>query len=240
MKKKISVAMAVYNGERFLNTQINSILGQLSDCDEIIVSVDPSSDRSDEIVRQFAARDKRVHFLVGEGKGVIKNFEHALNHVTGDYIFLCDQDDVWLPNKIAVCMGIFDSKNALLLMHDASLTDTELTVTKEHCYGPTFRKGIVRNLIKNKYIGCCMAFRKELLKTVLPFPEEIPMHDQWIALVAEKIGKVEYINEPLILYRRHRDTLTGVRESSFLQKLKWRWQIASGLLKMRKTRQTNG
>ena len=240
MKKKISVAMAVYNGELFLNTQINSILSQLSDCDEIIVSVDPSSDRSDEIVRQFAARDKRVHVLVGEGKGVIKNFENALNHVTGDYIFLSDQDDVWLPEKLSVCIRVFETNDTMLMMHDATLTDAELTVTNEQCYGSTFRKGIVRNLIKNKYIGCCMAFRKELLETVLPFPEEIPMHDQWIALVAEKIGKVEYINEPLILYRRHRDTLTGVRESSFLQKLKWRWQIASGLLKMRKTRQTNG
>ena len=232
--------MAVYNGERFLNAQINSILGQLSDCDEVIVSVDPSSDRSDEIIRQLAAHDKRVYVLVGEGKGVIKNFENALNHVTGDYIFLSDQDDVWLPDKIAVCMNVFHSKNALLLIHNASLTDAELTITKEHCYGSTFRKGIVRNLIKNKYTGCCMAFRTELLETVLPFPEAIPMHDQWLALVAEKSGKVEYIKQPLILYRRHGDTLTGIRESSFLQKLKWRLNIVSALLKIRKTRQTNG
>lgn len=239
MDGKISVAMAVYNGERYLNAQIDSILRQLSACDELVISIDPSDDRSEEMVRHLAYYDKRIRVIEGTGEGVIKNFENALSHVTGDVIFLSDQDDVWLPEKLSVCIQVFETNDTMLMMHDATLTDAELTVTNEQCYGSTFRKGIVRNLIKNKYIGCCMAFRKELLETVLPFPEEIPMHDQWIALVAEKIGKVEYINEPLILYRRHRDTLTGVRESSFLQKLKWRWQIASGLLKMRKTRQTN-
>jgi len=229
--KKISVVMAVYNGEKYLNAQIESILSQLSQLDELIVSVDPSSDYSAQIVSDFADHDSRIHLLAGSGQGVIKNFENALVHVTGDYIFLSDQDDIWKNNKVSVCINRFESSNALLVMHDATVTDSELNIVSERLYGDFFPKGIFRNIIKNRYIGCCMAFRKELMGSILPFPDRIPMHDQWIALVAEKTGRVEYIEQSLISYRRHKNTVTGNSVSSFFQKLKWRIQIFFSLIR---------
>lgn len=89
-------------------------------------------------------------------------------------------------------------------MHDACIVDANLRIS-----GCSFfefkkcKKGYWRNLIKNSYIGCCMAFKRSILDYAIPFPDNIPMHDQWIGLLSERVGKVEFCNEQLLLYRRH-------------------------------------
>ena len=155
---------------------------------------------------------------------MIANFEFAISKARGDYIFLSDQDDVWLDGKINTVLKEFYNGSDLVL-HNAFITDGELHKTGETAFEiNNTKKGFFRNIIKNSYQGCCMAFRSEMKKYILPFPKKIPMHDQWIGLIAEKHGRIGLINEPLILYRRHGGNVTG-NGSNFITKFKWRADI---------------
>jgi len=222
----ISVLLAAHCGERFIGEQIASILPQLGGDDELLVSDDSPEDHTAarEIVLSF--RDERVRYMPGPRLGVIKNVEFLLGRTQGDILVLSDQDDVWLPGKLERTRELLSGAGPALLAHGAALTDEALRETGE-VQSP--RPGVLRNLVKNSYTGCCMAFTRALLPHVLPFPEGIPMHDQWIALRAEKLGAVRVIDEPLILHRRHGDTQTG-HGSTPGQKIQWRWSMLKALL----------
>lgn len=200
----ISVCIAAFNGEKYIEEQILSVLGNLDSQDEIIISDDGSSDRTRRIVDDLAEKDRRIRIIDGPRKGLIKNFENAIVHSKGDIIFLCDQDDVWKDNKVKMVLDILGNTDCTLVMHDACIVDSNLRIL-----GCSFfefkkcKKGYWRNLIKNSYIGCCMAFKRSILDYAIPFPDNIPMHDQWIGLLSERVGKVEFCNEQLLLYRRH-------------------------------------
>lgn len=200
----ISVCVAAFNGEKYIEEQILSVLRNLDSQDEIIISDDGSSDRTRRIVDDLAEKDRRIRIIDGPRKGLIKNFENAIVHSKGDIIFLCDQDDVWKDNKVKTVLDIFGNTDCTLVMHDACIVDANLRIS-----GCSFfefkkcKKGYWRNLIKNSYIGCCMAFKRSILDYAIPFPDNIPMHDQWIGLLSERVGKVEFCNEQLLLYRRH-------------------------------------
>ena len=227
----ISAVIAAFNGERFIADQILSVLPQLGAGDELLVSDDnPSDPGTAEAVKRFAESDGRIKYLTGPSKGVIKNFEFLISRAKGDYIFLCDQDDVWLEGKVEAVMKEFD-RGADVVMHNAYITDGALDRTG----ATTFEMnragtGIIKNIVKNTYQGSCMAFRSELKKYILPFPDRLPMHDQWIGLVGEKHGSVRLIDRPYLLYRRHGSNLSG-NGSSALQKLKWRIDIVGCLLR---------
>jgi len=229
----VSVALAAYNGEKYIAEQISSVLPQLSEDDEIVVSVDPSADRTREIVSSLSEADSRIKLIDGEGRGLIKNFENAIKNCRNDIIFPCDQDDIWLPEKAARVKTEFENDSALLLtMHDAKIVDENLNETANSFFAHRGTKtGILKNIWKNSYMGCCMAFRKEALKYILPFPENLPMHDQWIGLVCEKRGKVSLIREPLMLYRRHGDNASKMQHESVMQMIKWRLSIILSLIK---------
>lgn len=229
----VSVALAAYNGEKYIAEQISSVLPQLSEDDEIVVSVDPSADRTREIVSSLSEADSRIKLIDGEGRGLIKNFENAIKNCRNDIIFPCDQDDIWLPEKAARVKTEFENDSALLLtMHDAKIVDENLSEIEISFFAHRGTKtGILKNIWKNSYMGCCMAFRKEALKYILPFPENLPMHDQWIGLVCEKRGKVSLIREPLMLYRRHGDNASKMQHESVMQMIKWRLSIILSLIK---------
>lgn len=220
----ISVVIAAYNGGKYIKAQLDSVLSQLSDGDEVVISDDLPEGDTISAVQEYLDTDKRVRYIEGSGKGVIKNFENAVSAARGDYIFLCDQDDVWLPGKVDAVMKAFQS-GAAVVMHDAKITDANLNVTEESFFDLMgTKKGIVKNIIKNTYIGCCMAFSANIRPYILPFPDDIPMHDQWIGLIGEKYGEVALIKEPYILYRRHGATVTG-GSTTLKQKIKWRAAI---------------
>lgn len=227
---KISVAIAAYNGEKYIKEQIESILCQLGENDEIIVTDDNPFNATKVEIDKLA--DARIKYFAGEGKGVVKNFENAIKLCTGDVIFLADQDDVWLPNKVSRMLAEFD-KGAALILHDASVTDAELRVTERsyfaiHGSGVSFSK----NLIRNTFVGCCMAFTKEIASECVPFPKDLAMHDWWIALASIKRGRnVVILDEPLILWRRHGKNVTGYT-TSLKQKIKWRIDMISALKKI--------
>ena len=224
---KISVALAAYKGEKYIEQQLRSILMQLCSDDEIIVSDDLPSDEMKNIIAKIS--DNRIKYVQGPGQGVIKNFENAISLCSGDYIFLCDQDDVWLENKANSCVRELEKGN-ILVLHDAKVVDAYLNVIEKSFFNlHGIRTGIIGNIIKNSFVGCCMAFKKELKNHILPFPEKIPMHDQWIGLTALKKGNVKFLNKQLILYRRHSETFTG-KKTSFSEKIKWRYQIIKSFI----------
>ena len=203
----VSVALAAYNGEQYIAEQISSILPQLSEDDEIVVSLDPSTDGTKEIICSIAENDSRIKLVDGEGSGLIKNFENAIKNCKNDIIFFSDQDDIWLPEKVARITEEFEKDSELLLvMHDARIVDENLNETEASFFEHRGTKtGILKNIWKNSFMGCCMAVRKEALKYILPFPCNLPMHDQWIGLMAEKVGKPAFITDRLILFKRHGD-----------------------------------
>ena len=225
----VSVAMTTYNGGRYLEDQLVSVLSQLQANDELIVSDDGSDDGTRQCLDALAAADPRVTVLDGLRQGVVKNVEHAIKACKGDLIFLCDQDDVWHPKKRELVENAFQS-GALLVMHDARIIDRD-----GNELAPSFmaahrsKPGFVRNILRNSYIGCCMAFSKELLPLILPFPDDIPMHDQWIGLQAEKQKRTIWLSEPLLDYRRHGENVTSDRHGSLLTMWRQRWGLVRSL-----------
>lgn len=164
----ISVCIATYNGEKFIKQQLTSILEQLAPADEIIVSDDNSKDNTRNIIEEL--NDGRIKIIDGPGMGSpTKNFEQALKHAKGDYIFLADQDDVWKEGKVSICMKYL--KDYCCVVSDATVTDGDLKETSSSFFRLNNTKyGKWYNLLlKNGYLGCCMAFRKELLNAAIPF-----------------------------------------------------------------------
>src|SRR5690606_19686905 len=125
-----------------------------------------------------------------------------INASRGDYIFLADQDDVWLPDKVKMMKYALQQYD--LVMSDCHLVDDRLNILQRSFYRINRSgQGFLRNLFRNSYMGCCMAFTKRLKERVLPFPPDIPMHDFWIGLVAELHFRVHFMPDVLVLHRRH-------------------------------------
>ena len=227
----ISVCLAAYKGEKYIEEQIRSILPQLSFEDEIIVSDDKPGGRTEKIVRRLSEEDQRIIYVEGRGRGVVANFTNAIRYSRGDKIYLCDQDDVWLPEKVKRVSEAF-SEGADLVLHNAYVTDENLNITSHSFFNDRgSKKGVINNVIKNSYMGCCMAFDRKLLKKIMPIPRYIPMHDQWIGLMGEIYGKVTLVDTPLIYYRVHGSNVTaGREEASIQQKIRWRRYLIKKLI----------
>ena len=227
----ISVCIATYNGEIFIREQIDSILRQLSSDDEIIVSDDGSTDGTISIINSID--DKRIRVIEGPRKqSPTSNFECALKASKGDYIFMSDQDDVWKPNKVKICMEWLQRYDCVV--SDAEVTDSSLNPLYPSLYAiMQVRQGRIYNTIwKNGYTGCCMAFRRNVLEASLPFPKDIPMHDIWIGNVAAYKYNVKFIPDTLIYFRRHEDTTSCNGKGSkysIWQQMKFRWSVIKNI-----------
>lgn len=214
--------MATYNGEKYIKEQITSILSQLNEGDELIISDDKSKDRTKDIISEFG--DPRIKFVINEGeKGYTKNFENALKNSNGDVIFLSDQDDVWVDNKVEIMLESLKFND--LVVSDAEIVDSNLVrLFPSHFDLYKVKKGFWHNFSKTRYIGACMAFKKELLKKALPFPkkQKYCAHDYWLTVLGEMYYKVELERTALIKYRRHGNNAStgGVASgNSFIKKV---------------------
>jgi glycosyltransferase involved in cell wall biosynthesis len=221
----ISVCIATYNGEKYILEQLKSIISQLSPSDEIIISDDNSNDNTLELIRSLKLPMIRI-FNNKKEHGYTSNFENALMHAHGDYIFVSDQDDVWIDKKVRVCLNYL--KRYDFVVSDAIITDSALS-RSDYSYFQERNpyKSLIGNIIKFGYLGCCMAFKRELLNMALPFPHKHKLctHDNWLLLVALSSYKVKIINERLIYYRRHdNNTSSGgfLNTTSFMFKIKYR------------------
>ena len=231
----ISVCMATFNGGKFIREQLESILSQLPPDAEIIIADDGSTD--DTLLVVDSLNESRIRVLPAERHlGVIYNFERALRASKGEIVFLADQDDVWLPGKVEKCLAALNEAD--LVMHDAFLLGYSDAFESAWVRNGklsdirTYRSGVVANWWKNSFTGCCMAFRRNVFDKALPFPKNLPMHDQWLGVVAEKYFKVSYVNEPLVEYRQHSSNATHIEKSpaGVLQKIKWRVDLLKAII----------
>ena len=208
----ISVCIATFNGEKYIQKQLDSILSQLGNDDEVIVSDDGSSDNTVERIRQY--KDERIKIFINKGsKGHTYNFENALRQASGDYIFFSDQDDVWLPNKVEVLSSLLHKYSAVF--SDAFVVDADLNIIYKSFFEQrNAGSGVVKNFFKNTYFGFGMAFRRELLQYALPFPRQNEMgHDMILGFIADMKKSICFCNESLTLYRRHEGTVTRMGTS---------------------------
>jgi glycosyltransferase involved in cell wall biosynthesis len=191
--------MTSFNGARHLRSQLDSILPQMGPGDELIASDDGSTDGTVEILA--AIRDPRVRVMRGPSRGPAENFASALAQARNHAIFLADQDDVWEHEKLdRQCTYL---KRYVLVVSDCVITDESGAVTHPSYFAINrSRPGLIHNLRRNSYMGCCMAFRRELLQAALPIPPTLA-HDWWLGMVAELSGEVLFLPEPLVRYRRH-------------------------------------
>ncbi len=207
----ISVCMATFDGARFVQRQVATILEQLEPGDELVVSDDSSTDDTVAIVRSFG--DPRIRVLEASTfRSPLLNFEHAIRNARGDTIVLSDQDDIWLPNKLPLVRQLFagETSRPYLVVLDAEVVDEserllEPSVLAKLDAGP----GLLKNLWANRYLGCCMAFSSDLLATAFPFPPGVGMHDIWLGQLCERIGKTAFVHVVTMRYRRHDETATG-------------------------------
>ena len=198
----ISVCIATYNGEKYIKEQLLSILPQLGKKDEVIISDDHSTDNTLDIVKGL--NDNRIKIVINNReKGYTSNFENALSYAIGDYIFLSDQDDIWMSNKVDYCIA--ELKEYDLVVSDAILINSKgEKIDDSFFYKRNVYYTWLGNIFKFGFLGCCMAFKMNVLKKALPFPKKhlYCTHDNWIFLVAQSFYKVKISHEKLIRYRR--------------------------------------
>ncbi len=233
--------MATCNGEKYIHQQLGSILSQIGETDEVIISDDSSSDKTVEIIKTFD--DKRIRlFENNRFHSPIYNFENALKKAACDMIFLSDQDDIWMENKVETMMGLLEH-------HDMVVSDCFIINERDEIINGSFfktrgsKKGILNNLIKNSYMGCCMAFNRKILDIALPFPDNLPMHDMWIGMIGELYGRTYFCDQKLVKYRRHENSASptsGPSPYTIIDKISFRLnlllRITARLLERRKNK----
>jgi glycosyltransferase involved in cell wall biosynthesis len=216
---KISVALAIFNGARFLSEQLASLANQRSQPHELVVRDDGSSDESVSIVEEFASgasfpvRIERNDCRLG----FADTFLSAAAACKGDAIAFCDQDDVWLPNKLERCAGSLSQEGVLLVMHTSLLVDDRLQPTGK-AFPRVRRDVVVPPLGGDPWLavrGMSMVFSAELMSVAggerppSHYGDGVLNHDEWIYMLARGLGSVACVAEPLGLYRMHGANVTG-------------------------------
>ncbi|TXI91482.1 MAG: glycosyltransferase family 2 protein [Neisseriales bacterium] len=228
----ISIAMATYNGEKYLAEQLDSILSQSQVPNEIIIVDDYSTDDTWQILQSYAKNNSTIKIYQNESNlGACQTFNKAILLTTGDLIALSDQDDVWLPNKLAVLMA--NISDNLLIHSDAYIVDEKLNVISQ-----TFKKGVMSQqnfidyLFANNVTGCTCLFKRELINLALPIPTGFYIHDHYLAIAASYFGKLNYLSIPLIKYRQHSNNQIGKNYQVSFDKFKEARQKVGSSLKL--------
>lgn len=224
---RISVALCTYNGGLFLEEQLDSIFTQTLPVDEVIICDDCSNDNTVQIIQKYMVIYPSVIELYINEKQLktIKNFEKAISLTTGDYIFLCDQDDIWIPQKVQkMIKNMKENPRALLLFSNGDLIDDNgrylnTTLWKEWGFDENAKKiwenmsAAFSNLLYNKnYVtGATVLFNQNLKKIAMPI--NLPngyYHDTWFAIHAAGENGLFYMDESLINYRIHKNQQVGI------------------------------
>lgn len=214
---EISIALTTYNGVRYLRQQIESLMTQTMPFDELIICDDTSTDETQKILKEYTDKDSRVkvHYNT-DNLGFKTNFEKSLNLCTGNFIALCDQDDVWLPNHIETLYNNIGDR--LLACGDAELIDRQgnrinqrLSKIKNFNKKGDDCKSIFRFIAyyQNPFQGASMMMRREFLNIALPIPTSVKYHDVWFAHLACAMNEFIYIDKPITMYRMHGDNASG-------------------------------
>lgn len=204
--------MTTYNGQSFLQKQLDSILSQSVKVDEIIVCDDGSTDDTLAILDSYTKCGIVKVEVNTNNLGFVKNFEKALSLCTGEFIFLADQDDVWYPNKVEVLLQSLEGN--LLIHSDCDLIDSSSELVAKNFKGEISTHQIVDDfLFANVVTGCTVLIHRNLLEFALPFPDGLAYHDWYLAFHAAYLKKIAYVSQSLTGYRQHQLQDTGSGES---------------------------
>ena len=219
----VSVIIATYNGEKYLEAQLASIACQTYKDIEIIICDDKSTDNTAQIIKKFAQNTPHISYYINERNiGVNKNFEKGFLKATGYYIAIADQDDIWKPEKIEEQMQLFN-KEDVILVHSASaiFKNDDLPVHKTHVKGSKQMSGNdpKRLLLRNTIAGHNIIFKKKLLEHILPLPVGV-YYDWWLCEVATCHGVIAVTNKVLAYQRHHNNNLTLYERTTSKQTLK--------------------
>jgi glycosyltransferase involved in cell wall biosynthesis len=216
--------MATYNGERFLRAQLASILQCLEEADQLVVVDDCSTDATVQIVREVKWPNLAL-IRNPANLGVCKSFERGLRQAKGEVVFLSDQDDLWVPGKRDAFVGEFEADPLCsVVISDASVIDAngrQISPSFMETRGG-FRGDVVRNFVRNRFLGCAMAMRASMLRGALPIPDLAPMHDMYFGMIGSLTGTVHYLERPYLLYRRHGSNASPSSRANWMQVIKWR------------------
>jgi glycosyltransferase involved in cell wall biosynthesis len=221
--------MAVHNGRAHLAAQLRSVLGQLEAGDELIVVDDASSDDGLRALQDEKLPHVRI-VVNARNLGAIRSFECGLGLAQGEVVFLCDQDDIWLPGKRAAFVAAFErDPRVLVVISDSEVIDAQDTLLAPSYMATRggFHGSVLATLWRNRFLGCAMAVRRPLLAIALPFPASIPMHDMWLGALGGLFGRIVYLPQAYLRYRRHAGNLTPLRSTQpWTTLLRWRAQLA--------------
>jgi glycosyltransferase involved in cell wall biosynthesis len=236
--ERIDILLATYNGERFVDRQIESVLEQMdADC-RLLVRDDGSSDGTLPIVRRFVRQQPGRVLLLEEGGmrlGACANFGWLLEHAEADYVALCDQDDVWLPGHLSRPLEQIRKAEQELGTQTPVLAHSDLVVVDEdlRTIAPSFwsystldphgGSRLNRLLVQNGVTGCATMMNRTLARRACPIPGDALMHDWWLALVASALGRIETVREPTLLYRQHANNRLGATGYN------WRYMLRRGV-----------
>lgn len=233
---RLSIVMCTYNGAAYLQPQLDSLLAQKRLPDDIVLSDDASTDPTMSVLEAFAVTARQAGVDVqltrhATNVGFVENFSSALRQAGGDVLFLCDQDDVWHADKLAVMAARFADDTALQLLHsDARLVDADgrsmgcsmfdalqMTADEKRAIhdGRAFDVVMRRSFVT----GATLAVRRSMVERALPIGMDW-IHDEWLAAVVSAFGKIDFVDAPLIDYRQHGGNQIGARRRTLAMK----WQ----------------
>ncbi|WP_456397492.1 glycosyltransferase family 2 protein [Desulfurobacterium sp.] len=251
-QRKVAILMATYNGARFLSQQLDSLLSQTYDNWFLLVHDDGSEDETVDILKSYRDRYSDQIFLIEDNLtfGNAKdNFSYLMKTAlemenSFEYFFFCDQDDVWVDNKIELFLERFAELEKryvscpILLHSDLMIVDSSLDVISKSMWqyqklNPEC-KTLNYLLVQNNITGCACAVNRMLLELAYPIPVRAIMHDWWLALVASAFGRVDFMNEPTVLYRQHGLNDTGAKRIDIgyaIQKVTRRRELINSIIK---------
>ncbi len=220
----VNILMATYNGEKYLKAQLDSLLSQTFDAWQLFACDDGSSDHTYAILQDYASRDGRIHISCNAQNtgGAKYNFFGLMQRHKSGYVMLCDQDDVWLPEKIERTLqkmhemeAQFSSDTPILVHTDLKVTDGTLHILShsyEHYTKANFDNTALCHLLtENIAVGCTVMYNQALAAFVGEMPSFFIMHDFWMAQTAAIFGKVGHVDAPTILYRQHANNSNGAK-----------------------------
>lgn len=210
----VSVAMATYNGEKYIAEQLESIINQTYKNIEIIITDDASSDNTIAIIKRFQQQHDFIKlFLNAVNSGVTNTFQYSFSNCTGDFIAIADQDDIWALDKIETLVNAIDKEDAVY--SNSELVDktgqpmdqlfSSLMHLQSYYCGAPFLMG-------NCVPGHTIIMRSAFAKSILPLPKEI-MFDRWISFCAAANNGIKYVDRPLVKYRQHETNTIGAGKS---------------------------
>ncbi|MCB0508744.1 MAG: glycosyltransferase family 2 protein [Bacteroidetes bacterium] len=233
MQASVQILLATYNGEKFLRQQLDSLFQQTYSDFQVLIRDDGSTDQTLAIIQEYQAKNPgKIIFIKDENKnvGATQNFGILMQHANADYIFFCDQDDVWLPQKIELSLQTIkkleeDTTIPCMVYSDMKLMDENGNITQNSTWKqlklhPKFFT-LNRLLVQNIPHGCAIAINKKMLALARPLPKQAILHDHWIALLAASIGKHKAIETPLVLLRNHAQNVTRKQKNAggFLKRI---------------------